>query len=143
MFPNEFIYPGLQLGFEHTTLTGWVICGILTLLSVFIWSVMLGKHVLVSRAQKTNLSFLRAFHESSHPLVLFQKKEHQEHSPFDLIYHEAAREMAYYLTGDEEPGDRFSRHLQGAGGITPSQMRAVQMVMGRCVAQAALHWRIA
>lgn len=138
MPPNDFLSPGLQLGLEHTTLMGWIICGILALLSVFSWSVMLGKHVLVSRAQKANLSFLRAFRESSHPLALFQKNEHQERSPFDLIYHEAAREMAFYLTGDEEPGESFTTRLQGAGRITPSQMSAVQTVMERCVAQAAL-----
>jgi biopolymer transport protein TolQ len=138
MPPNDFLSPGLQLGLEHTTLTGWVICIILVLLSVFSWAVMLGKHFLISRAQKANLSFLRAFRESRHPLALFQKNEHQERSPFDLIYHEAAREMAYYLTGDEEPGDGFGTRLQGAGRVTPSQMNAVQTVMERCVAQAAL-----
>ena len=39
---------------------------------------------------------------------------------------EAAREMAFYLTGDEEPGESFTTRLQGAGRITPSQMSAVQ-----------------
>ncbi|MFM2166179.1 MAG: Biopolymer transport protein ExbB [Verrucomicrobiota bacterium] len=138
MSPNDFLSPGLQLGLEHTTLTGWVICGILVVLSIFSWSVMLGKHFLISRAHQANLSFLRAFRNSSHPLALFQKNEHHERSPFDLIYHEAAREMAFYLTGDEEPGDGFSTRLQGAGRVMPSQMRAVQTVMERCVAQAAL-----
>lgn len=138
MSSNEFLSPGLQLGLEHTTLTGWVICGILLLISAYCWAVMLGKHFLLARAHKANLSFLRAFRESSHPLSLFQKGEHQERSPFDLIYHEAAREMAFYLTGDEEPGVGFTTRLQGAGRITPSQMSAVQTVMERCVAQAAL-----
>jgi biopolymer transport protein TolQ len=138
MTSTEFLSPGLQLGLEHTTLTGWVICGILLLLSVSSWAVMLGKHVLLSRAHSANLSFLRAFRESSHPLALFQKNEHQERSPFDLIYHEASREMAFYLVGDEEPGESFSARLQGAGRITPSQMGAVQTVMERSVAQAAM-----
>lgn len=135
----DFLSPGLQFGLEHTSLTGWVICGILAVMSAFSWAVLLGKHFLLSRAQKANLSFLRAFRESGHPLELFQRNEHHERSPFDLVYHDAAREMAWYLVGDEDPtGASFTARLQGAGRITPSQMGAVQTIMERSVAQAAL-----
>lgn len=137
--PTEFLSPGLQFGLEHTTLTGWVICGILALLSAYAWAVMLGKHFLLSRAHKAGLSFLRAFRESVHPLELFQRGLHHERTPLDLVYHDAAREMAWYLVGEEDAsGASFAARLQGAGRITPSQMSAVQTVMERSVAQAAL-----
>jgi len=139
MRTEDILSPGLQFGLEHTTLTGWVICGLLAMLSVCSWAVMLGKFLLLRRAQRANLSFLRGFRESAHPLEIFQRGEHYERSPFDLVYHDATREMAWYLVGEEDPsGGTFASRLQGAGRITPSQMNAVQTVMERSVAQAAL-----
>jgi len=46
--------------------------------------------------------------------------------------------MAWYLLGEDEPGETLSTRLQGAGRITPSQMNAVQTAMERSVAEAAL-----
>ena len=134
----DYLSPGLQFGLEHASTTTWVICGILAVLSAASSAVMLGKHFLLSRAHKASLSFLRAFRESTHPLAIFQKNEHHERSPLDLIYHDAAREMAWYLVGEEDAGETFATRLQGAGRITPSQMSAVQTIMERSVAQTAL-----
>jgi biopolymer transport protein TolQ len=135
----DFLSPGLQFGLEHISLTGWVIIGLLVLLSIAAWAALLAKYFLISGAQKANLMFLRAFRESGHPLALFEKGTHFERSPFDLIYHDACREVSFHLVGDDEPsGETFRARLQGAGRITPSQMSAVHTVMERDVAQAAL-----
>ncbi|MBK8091410.1 MAG: MotA/TolQ/ExbB proton channel family protein [Verrucomicrobiaceae bacterium] len=134
----DFLSPGLQFGLEHISTAGWVVIGLLLLLSVCAWAALLAKLFLIRRAQSANLMFLRAFRESGHPLALFQKDEHYERSPLDLIYHDACREMAWHLVGVDEPGESFAARLQGAGRVTPSQMSAVQTVMERDVAQAAL-----
>ena len=135
---ESFLSPGLQYGLEHSTLTSQVICGILALLSITSWAAILSKHFLLSRVQRANLSFLRDFRESNHALELFQRREHHEFSSCYHIYHAACREMAWYLLGEDEPGETLSTRLQGAGRITPSQMNAVQTAMERSVAEAAL-----
>lgn len=135
---ESFLSPGLQYGLEHSTLTCWIICGILALLSVTSWAVILSKHFLLSRVHRSNLSFLREYRESNHPLEMFQQRQHHEYSSYYHIYHAACREMAWYLLGEDEPGDTFAARLQGAGRITPSQMGAVQNSMERSVAEAAL-----
>lgn len=135
---ESLLSPGLLYGLEHSTLTCQVICGILALLSITSWAAILSKHFLLSRVQRANLSFLREFRESNHALELFQRREHHEFSSCYHIYHAACREMAWYLLGEDEPGETLSTRLQGAGRITPSQMNAVQTAMERSVAEAAL-----
>lgn len=135
---ETLLSPGLLYGLKNSNLTCWIICGILALLSVTAWAVILSKHFLLSRVHRANLSFLREYRESNHPLELFQRREHHEFSSYYHIYHAACREMAWYLVGEDEPGDTFAARLQGAGRITPSQMSAVQVAMERSVAEAAL-----
>ncbi len=135
---ESFLSPGLLYGLEHSSPTCWIICGILALLSITSWAVILSKHFLLSRVHRSNLSFLREYRESNHPLELFQQREHREYSSYYHIYHAACREMAWYLLGEDEPGATFAARLQGAGRITPSQMGAVQNSMERSVAEAAL-----
>jgi biopolymer transport protein ExbB/TolQ len=135
---ETFLSPGLRYGLEHGSLTCWIICGVLALLSITSWAVILSKRLLLSRVQRANLSFLREFRESNHPLEMFQKREHHEFAAFYHIYHAACRELSWYLLGEDEPGDKFEVRLQGAGRITPSQMSAVQNAMERSVAEAAL-----
>jgi hypothetical protein len=135
---ESLLSPGLRYGLEHGSLTCWIICGVLALLSIISWAVILSKRMLITRVHKANLSFLREFRESNHPLELFQKREHHEFAAFYHIYHAACREMAWYLLGEDEPGETFAARLQGAGRITPSQMSAVQNAMERSVAEAAL-----
>ncbi|MDZ4403715.1 MotA/TolQ/ExbB proton channel family protein [Prosthecobacter sp.] len=135
---ESLLSPGLQYGLEHSTLTCWIICGILALLSITSWAVILSKHFLLSRVHRANLSFLREYRDSNHALEQFQRREHHEYSPYYHIYHAACREMAWYLVGEDEPGETFAARLQGAGRITPSQMGAVQSAMERSVAEASL-----
>lgn len=135
---DSFLSPGLQYGIAHSNLTCQVITGILVLLSVTSWAVILSKHFLLSRVQRANLSFLREYRGSNHALELFQRREHHDYSSYYHIYHAACREMAWYLLGEDEPGDTFATRLQGAGRVTPSQMGAVQNAMERSVAEAAL-----
>jgi biopolymer transport protein TolQ len=135
---ETFLSPGLRYGLEHCSMTCWIICGVLALLSITSWAVILSKLLLLSRVQRANLSFLREFRESNHPLEMFQKREHHEFAAFYHIYHAACRELSWYLLGEDEPGEKFEVRLQGAGRITPSQMSAVQNAMERSVAEAAL-----
>ncbi len=135
---ESLISPGLQYGLQNGTLTCWIICGILGLLSVSSWAVLVSKHFLLSRVHKANLSFLREYRESNHPLEMFQRRQHHEYASCYHIYHAACREMSWYLLGEDAPGETFAARLQGAGRITPSQMGAVQTSMERSVAEAAL-----
>jgi len=128
---------GLQFGLENLSLPSLIIAGILALLSMITWTVWLAKWMLLSRANKENNLFMGKFRDSPHPLALYLTRERMSLSPMYHIYHEACRELAFYLVGEEEPGRTFSSRLQGAGRITSSQMGSVQNAMERAVVTAA------
>ncbi len=134
----EFNSTGLRFGLEYSTLTAWIICALLAILSMSSWAVMLSKMRLLSQTRKSSREFLKEFRDSFHPLALFQTRERFELSPMYHIYHAACRELSFYLVGEDVPGKSFASRLQGAGRITSSQMGAVQNAMERAVAEASL-----
>lgn len=134
----EFNSTGLRFGLEYSTLTAWIICALLAILSMSSWAVMISKMRLLSQTRKSSREFLKEFRDSFHPLALFQTRERFELSPMYHIYHAACRELSFYLVGEDVPGKSFASRLQGAGRITSSQMGAVQNAMERAVAEASL-----
>jgi len=136
--PILSVVSGLQFGLDHITPFAWGVIGFLALLSTLSWAIILMKWLLLSRTEASNRRFLELFHETPHPLALYLTKDQTEMSPLYYIYHSAARDLAFHLVGEEEPGRNFSVRLQGAGRITPSQMSTVQNAMERAVGTAAL-----
>lgn len=128
---------GLQFGLEHLSLPSLIISGLLGLLSIISWTVLVVKWHLLNRSAYANRVFMGKFRESAHPLALYLTRERTASSPMYHVYHDACRELAFYLVGEEEPGKTFNSRLQGAGRITSSQMSAVQNAMERAVVTAA------
>ncbi len=131
-------FDGLKFGQDHITPVAWGFLAGLALLSTISASTLLVKWLLLGRVEKANRRFLRKFHESAHPLALYLTKEQSDLSPLYYLYHAAAKDLAFHLVGEEEPGRSFSTRLQGAGRISPSQMSTVQNAMERAVGSAAL-----
>lgn len=128
---------GLQFGLENLSLPSLIIAGLLAVFSIASWTVFTAKWLLMGRASRENSVFMGKFRESPHPLALYLTRERMQLSPMYHVYHEACRELAYYLVGEEEPGRTFNSRLQGAGRITASQMTSVQNAMERAVVMAA------
>lgn len=136
--PLLSLVSGLKFGLDHITPFAWGIIALLALLSTLSWASLIMKWLLLNRTERANRRFLRLFHESPHPLALYLTKDQTELSPLYYIYHSAARDLAFHLVGEEEPGRSFSARLQGAGRISPSQMSTVQHAMERAVSGSAL-----
>lgn len=136
--PMLSLVSGLKFGLDHITPFAWGLIAVLALLSTLSWASLIMKWLLLGRTERANRRFLRLFHESPHPLALYLTKDQTEMSPLYYIYHSAARDLAFHLVGEEEPGRSFSARLQGAGRISPSQMSTVQQAMERAVAGSAL-----
>ena len=128
---------GLQFGLENLSLPSLVIAALLAVLSIISWTVLMVKWHLLGRARAANNVFMGKFRESAHPLALYLTREREAISPMYHVYHEACRELASCLVGEEEPGRSFHSRLQGAGRITSSQMSAVQNAMERAVVTSA------
>ncbi|HEY1083870.1 MAG TPA: MotA/TolQ/ExbB proton channel family protein [Prosthecobacter sp.] len=135
--PVLAVVSGLQFGLENLSLPSLVIAGLLAVLSIVSWTVFVAKWLLLGKAVRGNAQFMGKFRESAHPLALYLTRERLALSPMYHVYHEACREMSFYLVGEEEPGRTFNSRLQGAGRITHSQMSSVQNAMERAVVSSA------
>lgn len=108
---------GLRFGQEHITPATWVILGLLGLFSTVSWAALLMKWLLLRRTERANRRFLRQFHESPHPLAIYLTKEQTEMSPLYYLYHAAAKDLAFHLVGEEEPGEAFPHAFRGRVGF--------------------------
>jgi biopolymer transport protein TolQ len=129
---------GLWYGMKQSSWPGIIICVVLVGLSIFSWSAVVSKLNLLKRSHAANQEFLHVFRHAPHPLAIFQSREHFDVSPFYHIYHFAAQELAFHLLGVDQPDQTFITRMKAAGRISPTQMSAVQVVMDRAAAEAAL-----
>lgn len=129
---------GLSYGLNNATPTGLFICALLVILSIASWVAMTRKFILLKRARLANAAFCSDLRRSPHPLSLFQTGERFLDAPMFHIYHDACRELSFYLLDTDTVDATFSRRLQAAGRITPSEMNAVKETMERAVSESAL-----
>ncbi len=135
--PLLSLVSGFQFGLDHVTTPGWAVGGVLAVLSIISWSVLVAKWHLLARASRANRHFREHFQDSSHPLTMYLTQMRMELSPMYHVYQAGCRELVYQLVGEEELGRNFSVRLQGAGRITPTQMRCVQEAMAGAFSTAA------
>jgi biopolymer transport protein TolQ len=136
--PQLHLASGLSFGLQNATPSGLVICGLLVLLSVASWVAMTRKFLLLKRARRANAVFCGDLRRSPHPLSLFQAGERFLEAPMFHVYHDACRELSFYLLDTDTVDATFSHRLQSAGRITPSEMNAVKETMDRAVSEAAM-----
>lgn len=136
--PQLHLASGLSFGLQYATPSGLVICGLLVLLSIASWVAMTRKFLLLKRARRANAAFCGDLRRSPHPLSLFQAGERFLEAPMFHVYHDACRELSFYLLDTDTVDATFSHRLQSAGRITPSEMNAVKETMDRAVSEAAM-----
>ena len=129
---------GLLFGLKSASISGLLICGLLVLLSIASWVAMTRKFTLLKRAREANAVFCDDLRRSPHPLSLFQAGERFATAPMFHVYHDGCQELAFYLLGTDTVDATFSRRLQAAGRISPSEMNAVRETMQRAVGETSL-----
>ncbi len=129
---------GLLFGLKNASTAGLVICGLLVVLSIASWVAMIRKFGLLKHARGANSLFCDDLRRSPHPLSLYQAGERFATAPMFHVYHAACQELAFYLLGTDVVDASFSRRLQTAGRVTPSEMHAVRETMNRAVSETSL-----
>ena len=129
---------GLVFAFEQSTLPGKLVLGALFVGSVFSWSVMLSKFLTLRVASRQKEAFLELFRQDRFPLRVYGDGLSFEGAPVFSVYLAGCHELAYQLLGAAEVDETFASRLEGAGKITPAQMRVVAVAMERAVGESAL-----
>jgi biopolymer transport protein ExbB/TolQ len=130
---------GLVFAFQQSTLPGKLVLGALFVGSVFSWSVMLSKLLMLRVAKKQRAIFLDLFRQDRQPMRVFSEGLSFEGTPTFTVYQAGCQELAYQLLGSNEVDENFAQRLESANPLTPTQMRVVSVAMERAVGESALH----
>ena len=138
-FPLQFLAAGgLVFSFEHATIAGKMVLGLLAIASIFSWSVMVTKMRVIQFARKQSDRFLAAFRQDRQPLRMFESDARFPGSPVFQVYRAGCHELTFHLLGSAEIDETFRARLEIADKITPAQMHAVSAAMERAVGETAL-----
>ncbi|MEI7776349.1 MAG: MotA/TolQ/ExbB proton channel family protein [Verrucomicrobiota bacterium] len=130
---------GLVFAFQQSTLPGKLVLGVLFVGSVFSWSVMLSKMLMLRVAKRQRELFLELFRRDRQPMSVFSEGLSFEGTPAFTVYQAGCQELAYQLLGSSEVDESFALRLESAKPLTPSQMRVVAVAMERAVGESALN----
>ena len=109
-------YIGILLG--ALTLDGWIVIGILGVMAVISVSVMIGKTLFLSRADKANSAFLRNFHDNQRHLLRPDSMETKALAENGAMLHSTIYRL--YEIGIEEMRHRFETQSKNGAEITLS-----------------------
>jgi biopolymer transport protein TolQ len=135
---NFFADIGIIYAFWHSNLAGKIVILLLMLGSIFSWSVMVSKFVMVRRARAETARFLKRFRTARKPLAIYQTREAYPDSPAYHVYMAGCKELTFHLLGTPELDDTFSSRLAEADRISNVAMNAVRSSLEREVGEQAL-----
>ena len=135
---NFFGEVGIAYAFWNSNLAGKAVIACLLCGSIFSWSVMISKIVMVRRAKRETLRLLRRFRTARKPLAIYQSRESYSGSPAYAVYLAGCRELTFHLLGTTEIDDTFATRLAEADRISPVAMNSVRSAMEREVGEQAL-----
>jgi biopolymer transport protein ExbB/TolQ len=138
LVPQFLVAGGLLFAFEHSTLAGKIVLGLLCVVSIFSWSIMVTKLRVIQFARKQSQRFRLAFRKDRQPLRLFENRAQFPGAPVFSVYRAGCEEMTFQLLGSAEVDETFRARLGIAEKITPAQMHSVNAAMERAVGEAAL-----
>lgn len=129
---------GTLYALQHATIEAQVIILLLLIGSIFSWSVMITKFIVVRRARRVTARFIKEFRTSRRPLTLFQARKAFPGAPAYWVYQAGCRELVFHMLGSTEMDETLSARLSDADKISPVAMGAVRSAMEREVGEQAL-----
>jgi biopolymer transport protein ExbB/TolQ len=138
LLPTILATGGLTFAFEHSTVAGKIVLGLLAVVSIFSWSIMITKLRVIQFARKQTARFRAAFRKDRQPLRLFENHAKFPGAPLFNVYRAGCEEMTFQLLGSAEVDETFRARLGSAEKIAPAQMHAVNAAMERAVGETAL-----
>ena len=135
---NFFAEIGIIYAFWHSNAAGKFVIALLMLGSIFSWSVMVMKFMMVRRARRETARFLRRFRLARKPLAIYQTREAYPGSPAYAVYLAGCRELTFHLLGTTEIDETFGSRLSEADRISAVAMNSVRSTLEREVGEQAL-----
>jgi len=135
---NFFAEVGIVYAFWHSNYAGKAVIALLMFGSIFSWSVMVSKIVMIRKARTDTRRFLKRFRTARKPLAIYQAREIYPDSPSYAVYLAGCKELTFHLLGTTEIDDTFSSRVAEADRISNVAMSAVRSALEREVGEQAL-----
>jgi len=135
---NFFAEVGIVYAFWHSNYAGKAVIALLMFGSIFSWSVMVSKIVMIRKAKTDTRRFLKRFRTARKPLAIYQAREIYPDSPSYAVYLAGCKELTFHLLGTTEIDDTFSSRVAEADRISNVAMSAVRSALEREVGEQAL-----
>jgi biopolymer transport protein TolQ len=94
---TPLIASALTFAFEKATTEGKMTIGVLTVLSLFSWTVIIAKMRQIFLARRAGRKFYAAFRENRDPLAVFRQGTKYKGAPVFEVYHTATEELDFQM----------------------------------------------
>src|SRR2546423_12318414 len=88
---------GLPFAFEHSTIAGKIVLGLLAVVSIFSWAIRITKLRVIQFARKQTAQFRAAFRKDRQPLRLFENTAKFPAAPLFNVYRARGEGMTFQL----------------------------------------------
>jgi biopolymer transport protein ExbB/TolQ len=130
---------GLMFAWEHATIAGKILVGILTITSIFSCTVMISKWIAVREAEKQNKIFIKRYRQAKQPLEIYMKGENSlPASPLAQVYYSGAQELTFHLLGNNERDETLAARISTVDCIDRTSAKSVRSAMERTVGEQML-----
>lgn len=121
----------LSFALEKATTEGKITITFLVIVSLFSWTVIIGKARQLHRARKMTRQFFNAYRATRDPLEIFNKNDEYAGAPAYDVYFTGAEELAYHLKHNPVTVRQKTR-------ISPASFDSVKVALERAVSAQAL-----
>lgn len=123
--------------FVRSDAIGKTICIFLFIGSIYVWTIMIEKWAILTKAIKTAREFKEIFRDGPYPLSIYPEGE-KEISPLGSLYRKGTDELLAYYKISKEDAVRYGSKVCPAQKLTTAQIETVRSVLERSVSDQIL-----
>lgn len=123
--------------YETSDFVGKGIVILLCLFSIFTWTIMIEKGIVLMRAKKACIAFARLFRDKKYPLALFRSAKDYK-GPLVKIYQAGADELLNYYSLSPDRAIDYGSERCPEQKLTTAQIETIRSILERNVADQIL-----
>ncbi len=123
--------------FAQSDIVGKIVVVFLLFISVYIWTVMIEKWLLLSKYRKKTLNFKSIFRKKEYPLSIYNTGK-RESGPLGEVYRLGARELLTYYKLSQDNAEYYGTDICEKQKLSTAQIETIRSIMERGVSDKIL-----
>lgn len=129
--------PSVYYAYETSDFMGKLIVIMLFAGSVFTWTIMLERGIMLFKAQKASEKFIALFKDKKYPLSIYRKSK-EDLSPVARVYDNGAERLLDFYQINPELAEHYGTSRCPAKKLTVAEIEAIRTIMERTVSDQIL-----